>query len=83
MKYLTEIYTPLISALLNLNQEVRRKLLSMPSYTEPEMQSLGLWLDEVERLGKDLDNASLIISHHLKSLQTEYKEKLQADSLKH
>ena len=83
MKSLMETYTPLINALLKLNQEIRQRLSSMRYFTEPEMQSLGLWLDEVERLGKDLDNASLIISLHLKSLQTEYKENLKADSLKH
>ena len=83
MKYLTETYTPLINNLLELNQEIRQKLSSMPSFTGREMQNLDQWLGEVERLVKDLDNASLIICHHLKILRTEYKEKLEAGSLRH
>ena len=54
MKSLTETYTPLIKNLLDLNQEIRQRLSSMPSSTEQEMQSLGLWLEEVERMAKEL-----------------------------
>ena len=82
MKYLTETFTPLIKNLQDLNQEIRQKLSSMPSYTEQEMQGSAQWLEEVEKLARNLDNHSLIISHHLKLLQDEYKEKLKADLLK-
>ena len=83
MKFSTETYTPLIKTLQDLNQEIKQRLSSMPSCTEQEMQSLGLWLEEVGRTVKDLDNASLMVYHHLRSLRTEYNEKLKADSLKH
>ena len=83
MKSLTETFTPLIKNLQDLNQEIRQKLSSMPSFTELEMQNSAQWLQEVEQVAKSLDNHSLIISHHLKLLQDEYKEKLKADSLKH
>ena len=49
--------------------------LSMHSSTEQEMLNLEQWLEEAEKLAKDLDNLSLIISHHLKLLQEVYKEK--------
>ena len=83
MKSLTETYTPQIKTLQALNLEIRQRLSSMHSCTEQEMQSLGLWLEEVELLVKDLDNVSLIISHHSRLLRDEYREKLKADSLKH
>ena len=68
MKFSTETYTPLIKTLQDLNQEIRQRLSSMPYSTEPEMLSLGLWLEEVERTVKDLDNASLMVYHHLRTL---------------
>ena len=83
MKSLTETYTPQIKTLQALNLEIRQRLSSMHSCTEQEMPSLGLWLEEVELLVKDLDNVSLIISHHSRLLRDEYREKLKADSLKH
>ena len=82
MKSLRETYTPLIKNLQDLNQEIRRRLSSMPSSTEQEMQSLGQWLDEAERQVSSLDNASLMVSHHLRSLRIEFNGKLKADSLK-
>ena len=59
MKSLTEIYTLLTNDLQDLNQEIRLKLLFMPSYTEQEMKNLGLWLEEVERLARKLRESFL------------------------
>ena len=75
MKSLTEIYTPLIRKLQDLNQEIRRRHSSMHLYTEQEMQSLGLWLEETERVVSDLENNFLIIIHHLNLLEIKYKER--------
>ena len=77
MKSLTETYTPLIKNLHSLNQEIRRRHSSMPSCTEQEMKSLALWLEELQQMVKELDNISLIISHHLNLLEIEYKEHQQ------
>ena len=74
MKSLTETYTPLTRKLQDLNQEIRLKHSSMPSYTEREMQNLGVWLKEVEKMVNDLDNISLIVTHHLKLLEIKYQE---------
>ena len=79
MKSLTETSTLLIKNLQDFNLEIRQRHLSMHSSTEQEMLSLGQWLEEAEKLAKDLDNLSLIISHHLKLLQGGYKEKQQTD----
>ena len=82
MKSLTEIYTPLIRNLQDLNLEIRRKLSSMPSYTEQEMQNLAKWLEEIKEMAKDLENNSLIVTHHLNLLEIEYKEQQQRTSSK-
>ena len=74
MKFSTETYTPLIKNLQDLNQEVRLRLSSMHSYTEQEMRSLEQWSEEAEEMVKDLNNASLIISHHLEILKIELRE---------
>ena len=73
MKSLTVISTQQINDLLDLNQEIRQKLSSMPSYTEQEMKSLGQWLEEVERLAKTLENLSYIICHHSQLLRREFQ----------
>ena len=83
MKSSPEIYTPLISSLLGLNQELRQKLSSMPSYTEQEIRNLEQWLGETETMVENLENAFLLISLHLKSLKIELRERQQKDSLKH
>ena len=80
MKSLTVISTQQINDLLDLNQEIRQKLSSMPSYTEQEMKSLGQWLEEVEKLAKNLENLSSIICHHSQILRREYQEQLLADT---
>ena len=82
MKSLTETYTPLIKNLHDLNLEIRQRLSSMPSCTEQEMKNLGKWLAEIVQMEKELDNISLVISHHLNLLQQEYKEQLIKNSLK-
>ncbi len=74
MKSLTEIYTPLIKNLLDLNQEIRLRLSSMHSYTEQEMRSLEAWREEVGELAKTLEDRSLIISHHLQLLDIKLSE---------
>ena len=71
MKSLTETSTQLTKDLRDLNQDLRRKLLSMPSCTEQEMKSLAQWLEEVDRLVQDLDNLSSIICHHSRLLKIE------------
>ena len=77
MKLSTAISTRQINGLLDLNQEIKQKLSSMPYCTEQEMKNLGLWLEEVERLGKNLENLSSIISHHSHLLRKEYQMRLQ------
>ena len=73
MKSLMETYTPLIENLQDLNQEIRQKLSSMPSYTEQEMKNLGQWLEEVEILEETLENLSYIICHHSQLLRREFQ----------
>ena len=82
MKFYMETYTPLIKKLQDLNLEIRQKLLYMPSYTEQEMKKLEVWLGEANKMVKDLNNASLIISHHLELLKTELREQQQKASSK-
>ena len=72
MRSLTETFTPLINDLQALNQEIRLKLSSMPSYTAQEMRSLGLWLAEVEQLVRSFESLSSIIYHHSQILRQEY-----------
>ena len=81
MKSLMETYTPLIKSLQDLNQEIRRRLSSMPSCTGQEMQSLGVWLGDLEQLEKDLKNASCLISQHSQILKLEWQAKLLKDGL--
>ena len=73
MKSLTATSTQQINDLLDLNQEIRQKLSSMPSYTEQEMRSLGQWLEEVEMLAETLENLSYIICHHSQLLRREFQ----------
>ena len=80
MKLSTEISTRQINDLLDLNQEIKQRLSSMPYCTEQEMKSLGLWLEEVERLAKNLENLSYIICHHSQILRREYQEQLRVDT---
>ena len=75
MKSLTEMYTPLIKNLRDLNQEIRLRHLSMRSYTEQEMKSLEAWLEEAEQLVRDLENLSLIIFQHLQISKTKLRER--------
>ena len=82
MKLLTETSTQLIKRLQDLNQEIRQKLSSMPSYTQQEMNDLALWLEEVEQMVKDYDNNFLIIHQHLNILKIKYKERLIEVTLK-
>ena len=83
MKSSPETYTQLIKSLLDLNQELRLRLSSMPSYTEQEIRNLEQWLGETETMVENLENAFLLISLHLKSLKIELRERQQKDSLKH
>ena len=77
MKSSTVTFTQLIKSLQDLNQDLRLRLSSMPSYTEQEMKSLELFLEAVEKLVVDLENHSSIIYHHLQILKTKYQEQLQ------
>ena len=74
MKSLTAMSTQLTKDLRDLNQEVRRKLSFMPSYTEQEMKNLEQWLEEVETLARDLENHFLIISQHSNILKIKLQE---------
>ena len=80
MKSLTVISTQQTSDLLDLNQEIRQKLSSMPSYTEQEMRSLGQWLEEVEMLAENLENLSYIICHHSQLLRKEFQMRQPEDT---
>ena len=82
MKSSLVIYTPLIKNLQDLNQEIRRRLSSMPSYTEQEMRNLEVWSDEVEKMVKSLDNVSLLIFQHLQLLKIKLKERQEEDTSK-
>src|SRR6056300_1742785 len=82
MKLSTAISTQQINALLDLNQEIRQKLSSMPYYTEQEMKSLEQWLVEVERLGRNLENLSYIICHHSQILRKEFQKQQKEDTSK-
>ena len=80
MKSSTEIFTALTKDLQDLNQEIRQKLSSMPSYTELEMQRLGQWLKQVSQEVNNCENSFLIVSHHLNLLSNEYNETVKRDS---
>ena len=80
MKLSTATSTLLTNDLLDLNQEIRLRLSSMHSYTEPEMRSLDLWLVEVETLAKNLENLSSVICHHSQLLRKEFQMRQQEDT---
>ena len=65
MQSLTEPFTPRTNELQAFNLEIRQKLLSMPSCTRREIESLEAWLEEAQAVGRHLENISLIIYHHL------------------
>ena len=71
-----EIYTQLINKGRVLNQEIRQKLSSMPSYTELEMLKLEASLEEVNQTVDELSNLFLLISEHLRLLEIELQERL-------
>ena len=70
----TETFIQLTKSLLDLNQEMRRKLSSMPSYTEQEMKKLGASLEEINKQVSDCENAFLVVFQHLELLKNELKE---------
>ena len=80
MKSLTETYTPLIKNLHDLNQEIRRRL----SYTHfvmgPATSSSQQFLEEAQQMQKELENISLIISHHLDLLKIKLQEQQTEDT---
>ena len=82
MKLLTETFTQLTKTLLDLNQETRQKLLSMPSSTEQGMKKLEAWLVEIERKVEDCENVFSVVTHHLKLLKVALKEQQQKVSSK-
>ena len=82
MMSLTETYTRLTKDLREFNQEIRRKLSSMPLYTEREMRDLEKWLVEAELMAKDLKTAFSAICPHLKLLRKEYNKLQKEDSSK-
>ena len=75
-----ETYTRQIKNLQDLNQEIRQRLLSMPSSTEQEMRNLEKWLEETEKMVSDLENVFLPTCHHLRLLRTEFEKLLGEDS---
>ena len=72
-----EISTKEIKKLQDFNQEIRRKLSSMPYYTEQEIKKLGKWLEEAQMMEKDLKNISLLITLHLEDLEREYRKQVE------
>ena len=80
MKSSTATFTQLTKNLQDLNQEIRQRLSSMHSYTVPEMQNLGLYLSKVRQEVDNCETHFLIVSHHLRLLSNEYREKLKEDS---
>ena len=79
MKSLMETYT-LIKSLQDLNQEIRLRLSSMPSCTGQEMQSLGVWLGDLEQLEKDLKRFMSNLPAFA-NLKARVQEKLLKDGL--
>ena len=82
MKSLTEIFTQPTKDLQDLNQEIRRRLSSMHSYTEQEIQSLEAWQGEAQSLAVSLNKDLCLISQHLQILETALLEKQQTESSK-
>ena len=71
----TETYIQLIKTGRDLNQEIRQKLSSMPSYTALEMQKLEQSLEEAKEKVEELNNLFSLISEHLRLLEIELQEK--------
>ena len=80
MKLSTETYIQLTKSLQDLNQEIRQRHSSMPSFTEQEMKSLVQSCKEAEQMVNDLENLSSIVSLHLGLLKNELTERLQKDT---
>ena len=80
MKSLTETYTPLIKNLHDLNQEIRRRLSSTPFVMGRATLSSQQFLEEAQQMQKELENISLIISHHLDILKIKLKEQQTEDT---
>ena len=77
MKLLMETFTQLTKTLLDLNQEIRQRLSSMHSSTEPEMKRLEALLKEAEQKVNGCENAFLIVSLHIELLNKELIEQRQ------
>jgi hypothetical protein len=75
-------FTQLTKTLLDLNQETRQKLSSMPSFTEQEMKRLEALLKETEQKVNDCENAFLVVSLHLQLLKAELIQRLKENTLK-
>ena len=82
MKSLIETFTQPIKELQVLNQEIRRRLSSMPYSTEQEIESLEAWLEEVRIAVRRLDDISLIISRHLELFEIKLQGRREEDSSK-
>ena len=82
MKSLTEIYTPLIKNLQDLNKEIRRRHSSMRSSTVQEIRKLDQWLEEAQQMEKNLNDISFIISEHLRASRRECLLRLEEDTSK-
>ena len=82
MKLSTEIFTQLTNNLLDLNQEMRQKLSSMPLYTEQEMKKLEASLKETEQMVRGCENAFLVVFQHLELLKNELTEQQRKVILK-
>ena len=80
MKSLTEIYTPLIKNLQDLNQEIRRRLSYTPYVMEQEIKNSLQFLEEAQQMQKELENISLIISHNLDLLKIKLQEQQTEDT---
>ena len=80
MKLLTAIYTPLIKNLHDLNQEIRLRLSYTPYVMEQEIKNSLQFLEEAQRMQKELENISLIISHHLDLLKIKLQEQQTEDT---
>ena len=80
MKLLTETYTPLIKNLQDLNQEIRLKLSYTPYVMGQEIKNSLQFLEEAQQMHKELENISLIISHHLDLLKIKLQEQQTEDT---
>ena len=80
MKSLTEISTPIIKELQDLNQEIRQRYSSMRYVTEPGTIDYQKLLEEVQKTQDGLENISYIIYHHLDLLKMKLQEHQQKDT---